>query len=81
MPALYVRRMVIAKCADGPYAGRTVMFQEGTGPVDVHGLGAATRVERYALERDSAGKYILRHIPEAGVDRNDSAMEYDPGMD
>jgi hypothetical protein len=73
--------MVIAKCADGPYAGRTVMFQEGRGPVDVHGLGSATRVEWYTLERDSAGNPILRHIPDAGVDREDRGQRYDPAMD
>lgn len=73
--------MVIAKCVDGPYAGRTVMFQEAQGPVDVHGLGAATRVERYALERDGTGKHILRHIPDAGVERDNTGTEYDPAMD
>ncbi|HTE46071.1 MAG TPA: hypothetical protein VK636_12545 [Gemmatimonadaceae bacterium] len=73
--------MLIVKCVDGPYAGRTVMFKGGADPVDVHGLGAENRVERYTLTRDGAGQFALRHIAGAGADTGNSAIEYGTGMD
>ncbi|MEP6495907.1 MAG: hypothetical protein ABJF01_24720 [bacterium] len=73
--------MLIVKCVDGPYAGRTVMYKGSSDPVDVHGLGTETRVERYTLSRDAAGTLVLRHIANAGREPDGTAVEYGTGMD